>query len=284
MPRASKTTAPKKPTKKKATGGIASRIQSMGEREIPGMKVNVYGQSGTGKTRFWSTWPQPTLVILASGGDDPGELISIDTPANRKGIDELVIQKLSDINELVEAIKSGELNKYETVVLDHASGLQDIAVKELLGLENSPVQMGWGTASQQQWGQIGLAMKEALRHLLGLKQNVLIIAQQREFNVDNESDQLMPYVASALSPSVVGWLNPAVDYIVQTYKRNKVVTKTKKIAGKEVEQTVQTDEVEYCLRVGPHSMFTTKFRTASEDELPGSLVNPTYDKFVALVK
>src|SRR5438105_14808538 len=63
-----------------------------------GIKIILYGRSGTGKTTLWATFPKPILVALCSGGSRPGELRSIDTPGNRKVIEPKVIRTSEDID------------------------------------------------------------------------------------------------------------------------------------------------------------------------------------------
>jgi hypothetical protein len=113
--------------------------------------------------------------------------------------------------------------------------------------------------------------------------NVVIVAQEREFNTEDNNDLLMPFVASALTPSVVGWLNPACDYIGQTFIRQKEVIKKVKIAGK-VKERRMTDGVEYGLRTAPDPTFTTKFRLPKGTPVPDVIIDPDYDKIYALIR
>jgi hypothetical protein len=176
-------------------------------------------------------------------------------------------------------------NLFKTVVLDHASGLQDLVLAEILGIEEVPEQLAWGTASQQQWGEVALKMKTYLRALLNLSQNVVIVAQQRVFEPKEEDSVGSTYVASALSPSVVGWLNPACDYICQTMKKQKMTEKTYKVGKKEMTKQIPGKGVDYCLRVGPHETFTTKFRLPKGAAiLPEIIVDPNYDKLIKLIR
>jgi hypothetical protein len=284
MPKIAKQTA--KPTRKKTVRkkGVIERIQPIGFDDDEGIKINIYGKSGTGKTTLWSSFPAPILAIICSGGSRPGELRSINTAENRKRIKAVTIQESSEIAEIVEHQK--ETEEFKTVVLDHASGLQDLKLKEILGIEELPAQLEWGTASQQNWGQCALQTKETLRALLSLNCNVVILAQERAFNTDEDSDSLiMPYVGSALTPSITGWLNPACDYIVQTFIRNKVITKTRKVGKKEVTTTSRGKGVEYCLRVGPDEVFTTKFRVPKERKINEDIiVDPNFEKINRLIK
>ena len=274
----------KKTVKKKRAKKARNVLDRIGPIDFgdDGIKINLYGKSGTGKTTLWSTFPSPILAIVCSGSMKPGELRSINTKENRKRIQQVTIQNSLEIKELIDFQK--ETEKFKTIVLDHASGLQDFVLKEILGLDELPAQSSWGMAKQQDWGQCGLRMKELLRALLGLDCNVVIVAQERDFNADTESDLLMPFVASALTPSVVGWLNPTCDYICQTFIRQKTKTVTRKIGGKTTTTTQKGKGVEYCLRTAPDEIYTTKFRIPRGGEaLPDVIVDPSFSKIKKLI-
>jgi len=253
--------------------GVLARIAPVSAVDT-GLKINVYGRSGTGKTTFACTFPKPLLLI---GTEDGTKSVS-----NVKGVDFVMLEESGEIGELVDFCSK---SKYKTVVLDTATGLQDLILKEILGLEELPVQKSWGMATRDQWSQCALQTKERLRQLLGLDCHVVILAQEREFNVETDaSDLLMPYVASALTPSVTGWLNPACDYICQTFIRPKVGVKRVKIGGKVIEKEVKERGAEFCLRVGPDAVYTTKFRAPKGWDIPDAIVDPSYDKLVKLIK
>jgi len=245
-----------------------------------GISINIYGRSGTGKTTLWATFPGPILCLVCSGGKRPGELRSVDTPEYREKITPRIVTSADSLRRELESAVD-----YETVVLDHASGLQDLLLKEVLGLDELPAQRSWGMAQQSDWGQCALMMKEVLRAILSLRCNRVIVAQEREFNVDTESKLLMPYVASATTPSVVGWLNPACDYIVRTVLRKQTVERKVKIGTKVCTRQVETGEMEYALQVGPDDVFTTKFRKPRGGaKLPDFIVDPDYDKIMELIR
>lgn len=272
---------PRKKTRRKKTESVVDRIEPLSVDD-DGMRINLYGRSGTGKTTLWATFPKPILAIICSGSSKPGELKSINTKEYRKTIEQVEIEKTSEIRELVEYQKAEE--KFATVVLDHATSLQDSTLKEILGLEEIPAQASWGMAKQQDWGQCALQMKENLRALLGLSCNIVIVAQEREFNTDNENELLMPFVGAALTPSVTGWLNPACDYICQTFIRQEVVEKRMKIGKSEKTMQVRGKGVQYCLRTAPHEVFTTKFRVPKGTPLPEVIVDPSFEKIQKLIQ
>lgn len=275
MPQISKQT----PTVRKKTGSVIDRIgEGWGGNFL---KILLYGQSGTGKTTLWATFPGPILAIICSGSRKPGEMKSIDTPEYRKKIQPVVLYDSAECKQLVEHVQ--ETGRYKTVVLDHVSGLQDLTLKEILGLDELPAQKGWGLAKQDQWGQSTLQCKEIIRSLLALDTNVVIIGQERESEPKEDSEIQLPHVGVATTPSLAGWLNPAVDYICQTFKRAKMVERRNKIGGKEVVTMERGKGVEFCLRTAPHDIFTTKFRKPKGKPLPELIVDADYNKIMTII-
>jgi hypothetical protein len=278
---------PKKVAKKVESEDPWERISPIGFDESKGLKMLLYGASGTGKTRIWSTFPGPILGVIASSLRNPGETLSIDTPENRKKISQVTVRKIAEVLTLVE--KQRETERFKTVVLDHASGLLDFAMKEVLGIEEMPAQLSWGVASMQQWGEGGGNCREILRSLLNLDCNVVIVAQERDFSKkEGESpsaaDMMFPTISAGLIPSLTGWLVPCCNYVCQTFKRNEMKDVVTEINGEEMVEQVPTGKVEYCARTGAHSVVTTKFRVPPSVKLPDVIVNPDYSKFLKLIK
>lgn len=283
MPKIKKQTPVKKRTVKKQSpkrSGVLGRIGPI-EFGDEGIKMSLYGRSGTGKTTVYSTFPGRILVVICAGSMKPGELRSISKKDYHK-IDQVVIHEISEIATVLE---HAENENYATVALDHCSGLQDMVMMDILDLKEIPTQLSWGTASQNQYGQGTNQMKTLLRSFLNLSCNVVLVAQEREFNTDTESSLIMPYVSSAMMPSVTGWLNPLCDYLCQTYIRPATTEKTMKVGGKEIKKQVETGGVEYCLRVGPDPVYMTRFRIPKEQskKLPNAIVDPTYAKIKKLI-
>jgi hypothetical protein len=237
------------------------------------LSMVLYGRSGTGKTTLASSFPKKSLIIGAEDGT-----LSVH---NVKGLDFIKIERSTDIVEVASVF-----NQYKTIILDSASSLQSLVLKEILGLDEIPVQNTWGMASRQDWMQVGIQVKEYLRLILGHEEaHRIIIAQERVFSSDDEESEIItPHIGAALSPSIVGWLNPEADYIGQTFIRDEMGTKKLKIKGEVKIKKEKTGRKEYCLRVGPDSVYTTKFRRPkSTNELPDVLVDPSYEKISKLI-
>jgi hypothetical protein len=269
--------------------GVLDRIVPMGFDDDDGIKVLVYGRSGTGKTSLWATFPGPILSIICSGGDKPGELRSVDTPANREKIHKVVLSHSNEMSTLAQYMAHPEASGFKTVVIDHLSALQDKMLAELLGIEKVPEQKSWGLASQQTWGQLAAAIKEYMRAFLSLPINVVMVAQERVFSAKEGSetyaeDVIKPFVGPNLSPMTAQWLCPAVDNIVQTFIRQRT-TVTKMQVGKNQVDRIEAvkGQVDYCLRIGPHEAFWTKVRSPGRN-LPPEIIDPDYDKLSEIIR
>lgn len=265
------------------TRSVFERIRSIGFDPDDGIKILLYGRSGTGKTTTWATFPKPILALIVSGGDKPGELRSIDTDEYRGQIDQVVLQSSKDIDEIINGWADLPRD-YQTVVLDHASGLQDKVLAEIMKVDQLPAQKTWGMASREQYGACVAQCKELFRLMLGMTCNVVIVAQERASNETGESELLTPSVGAGLMPSLVSWLNPACDYIGQTLIRPRKEMKTTSIGGKTKEIEVKTKKKEYCLRTAPDEVYTTKFRVPKGRPMPDFIIDPTYDKIMALIR
>jgi hypothetical protein len=278
MPKVRKQTARRKATTKRPKN-VIDRITDI---DIPdGIKICIYGRSGTGKTRLWSTFPKPILAILCSGGSKPGELRSINTPANRKVIKQVVLGNSEELHEIVEWQDTEQ--KFNTLVLDHVTGLNDVLLAEVLGLDEPVAQNSWGLATQQQYGQVSLQIKTHLKRMLSLSANVVIVGQEREFNNDEQSQLISPYVGAALGPSAFGWLGPACDYVAQTYIKPVTEEKVTTVGSEEITEEVFTGDAEYCLRTGTDAVYSTKFRVPPGTDLPHHIVDPTFTKIKKLI-
>lgn len=284
------------PTQTSRPGSLLSRAVPVSQMTRNGIKMSLYGRAKTGKTRLLATFPKPVLII---GGEDGTASISTVPDVTfiqviMRGQDVLLgldgkpkpFIHLDQLGGLVEEVKG---SRYATVGLDGASFLADMYLAQILGVVKLPEQKSWGMAAREQYGQQGLQMKTTLRAMLDLPQHVVIIAHERNFNDEGSSSELItPHVGSALSPGVTGWLNGAVEYICQTFIREKtVVTREALVEGAEpVELRTKTGEMEYCLRTGPHPVYHTGFRLppTANFKLPDVIVDPTYEKIAALVR
>jgi phage nucleotide-binding protein len=278
MPKVSKQARPVKKkvarTNNKPTGTVWDRITAVGETDSH-IRMVVYGKSGTGKTRFSCTFPKPLLLIETEVTEGTKSIVG------DKGVDFITLNTTDELPVLIEGLTD---SKYKSVVLDTATMLQDLVLKEILGLEELPVQKSWGMASRDQYGQCGIKVKEYMRALLNLPMHVIVTAQERDFNSEDSSGVLDPSMGPALTPGVTSWLCPAVDYLCQTFIKQRTITKRMKVGDKEHETEVKTQDVDFCLRTMPHEVYMVKFRLPRGKQLPQLIVDPSYGKVAKLLQ
>ena len=246
---------------------ILSKIRPVSQ-QTQGIKLCLYGRGKTGKTRLACTFPKPILIMGTEDG----------TKSVKSSKDTFIaqVERSLEVDELAEYAKT----RYTTVVLDTAGGLQDLILKEVLGLDNIPVQKGWGFARREDWATTGMQIKERLRSVLTLADqgiNVVIIAHERSFNNEEASQEtVVPSIGAAISPTSANWLNGACDYICQAFiRQHEGISKQTIGVGKDatvISTKTLTGKMEYCLRIGPHPIYATGFRLDVGAELPDSIV------------
>jgi hypothetical protein len=290
MPVVTKQAANHKPvTTPKLKTGVLSRVIPVSEMSHEWLKISLYGRSKSGKTRLISTFPKPVLIL---GAEDGTKSIS-----NVKGVDflRIVLDEayappkgnyvlLSELLEFIDSLKTSE---YKTVAMDTASALQDLVLADMLGFKEAPLQWNpmqlseqWGKQTRQKYGERADAVKKILNAMLGLPRHVVITAHEKNFNEDDaNADLLFPQIGSALSKSAAGWLNGAVDYICQTFIREK--TETIDSGGIKIE--TKTGKMEYCLRTGTHDIFQTGFRVNPGVRIPDMIVDPSFQKIQSVI-
>lgn len=275
-----KTARSKSPTSSRGgfLGGIRKATEPSG-----GIKMAVYGKSGTGKTTFACTFPGKKLLIRC--GMDDGERSIFNVPDLEVSP---MVKKSSDLDEVIQAQRDEQL--WDTMILDTASEFRMVCLSEVLGLKNVPTQLPWGTADRSDYGDAAIGTKERIRDLLDLAAmgtHIIIVAQEGGIDTEEVSDTslLVPSVAQDLGKSTVGFLNPACDYVVQTFRRRKPskMVKKKLRSGKTVDREIKQKGYEYCLRTSLHDVFTVKFRAPKGTQIPEILVDPDYEKFYSII-
>jgi len=288
MAKVKRQTRPKPRTRKKTTR-LLDNLPVLEYNEK--LKMVVYGRSASGKTSFCATIPGKLLWIICSGGNAAGELRSL-SPEQKKRITPIKLENSDQLLQLNKELSTDTF--YDGVVLDHASDFQDMALAESLGIDELPAQKDWEMATRDDYAARGLTVKTCLRGLLNLvEKDVVIVAQEGEFDVDQVDDEslIQPSIGAALGKSIVTWLNPAADQIVETFIQPKMkrvpvtsVRKKKKANATQKYKLVRDGKkVEYCLRTAPDPLYTTKFRVPKGYEKPEYIVDPDYDKLMEVI-
>lgn len=257
------------------------------------LSLLLYGESGSGKTTTWASFPGPILCIVCSGGKLAGEFKSINTKEHREKIRGVVCNGGDQVLEQLEEAATG---KYQTVVLDHATGLQEVLLRDELGLDEVQLQKSYGFTNKDAYQEMARKTKETLFRLLSIPDcHRVIVCQEKDHNQyaqessDESSDDstLKPCIGGAVSTSVIKWLNPACDYILQAYKRPVTVEKVTKVGTKNVTTRKKTGEIEYCLRCKPNETFITKFRVPRGHELTDLVIgveDSAFDRIMGVIK
>jgi len=244
---------------------IEDRIKPVGEIE-PFLTMLCYGQAGRGKTVFACSFPKPLLLLdIREEGQD--------SVSDVEGVDLLAVERWQDIEDAYWMLESGK-TKYKSVVIDQLTSMQALAIaetRERLGMKPGE------TLSQRSWGNVSGMMMTWIEHFRNLKKNKLHVcfnAHERTRDAEETDDErIAPSVGSNLTPSIASFVNGAVAVIGNSFIRERTDKKTK------------TREVRFCMRIGPHAYYAAKVRRPlSAGPAPDVVVNPTFDKIMAIIK
>ena len=124
------------------------------------LKVLIYGKSGTGKTTFASTFPKPYVFDFDGGMlSQRSKDVDFDTYDTWNGV-------LSKLEELERE------KKYETLVLDSVTTMQEYMMKQILTLTRKP------RGTQYEWGILVLDLKDLFLRLSKMAPNIVITAHE----------------------------------------------------------------------------------------------------------
>jgi hypothetical protein len=227
------------------------------------MSALFYGRAGTGKTVVACTFPKPLLLIdIREKG--------YDSVSHVPGVHLAKVNTWEEFEELYWHLESGA-SKFATVVIDQVSQLQDVLMDDVRNKNNvsdsDPI-------SRRLWGEISGGMKTWInnyRDLVDKGIHVCMLAHERSTDGgDAVEDQIDPSIGPRVMPSVASHLNGAVSVIGNTFIREHFMGK-----GDD-----KVRRVDYSMRIGPHSFYTTKIRHPTGMEAPDVIVNPTFDKIM----
>lgn len=278
-------TAPRSITKP-LTGKVVDRIRPVTTTGLDRLKVAIFGNTKTGKTRLACTFPKPLLIIGTEDGTD--------SVVGSKGVEFVQIERSEELLELTNGqVASG---RWASVVLDNGTKLRDLRIAELWKakggvIPNKKPFLYADSEWKEVWTQCSQDMRDLMGPLLDLPRkvtlNVIVIAQEQDFTSDNavQSEVIKPVIGSALGKAVCGWLHAECSYLLHTFIREQTVEKSVALGNETVKQTVKTGKKEFCLRVGPHEVYWTGFRQhLGAPELPEYIISPTYEKILKLIK
>lgn len=271
---------------KARNGSLLSRAVPVIDVADEGLHCSVYGRLRTGKTRFASTFPKPILFLSPEPGTRsiktiPGiDVISVIIRGAAKPRNDHYIY-LDELGALVAELSESH---YKTVVEDTASKMHELNLATVLGLEEIPVQKSWGFATRAQYGQAGIQTKTQLRSLLELPQHVVILSHEKSLEEDETpSDVMFPTIGSSLPESPARFLNGELDYVFQTYIREKTKTTEQNVNGTKIQMQQKVGGVDYCLRIGPDPVFMTGIRAVPGAKIPDYISDPSYESVMKII-
>jgi hypothetical protein len=183
-------------------------------------KILVYARPKTGKTRLAASAPDVLLVDIKDRG----------TKSVRRDIDPNVypVTQWLEIDDIYWYLKEGN-HPYKSVALDGATGMQTLCMNFVLGEAVAlDATRDPDMPTRQAWGKVGQLMKTQITNYVNLDMNVIFTALTRVNRSGGEDDDDIggdETIGPAVSPSVAGHLEAAVDIIGYLMKRQVMVKK-----------------------------------------------------------
>lgn len=243
--------------------GLSAKRLKIIEKRIVGvreaskyLKVLVYGQNGTQKTRFAATAPNVLIIDINEKGTKS---------ARDSGAHVFHVKKWDDVTYLLWYLRDAD-HDFDSVAIDNLTTLQALCMSHVLkeAGDRDP-NKDPAIASKRDWGKVTELLKPLILNFRNLDMHVIFIAQERTEGDDDEPLFHMPDMSRGNRGIATG----AVDIIGRTYQ--KEVRKGSKKKKKEIATW------EPRMLVGPHEDFITKDRTG---KLPRIVRNPTVPMFI----
>jgi AAA domain len=234
---------------------VVRRIRPVDEI-TPHAKVLVYGDNGSGKTRFAASAPKCLIVDVTEEGT---------RSAAGSGSHYLTADTFDDIGQIYWYLRSGK-HKFESVAIDTITAMENVALAMVLDeAENRDPTRERRMPDQRSWGRANELVKGMLMAYRNLPMHVIFTAQARDV-IDRETEELtartvdLPAGSRGVAMGMVG--------ILGYLEPREVTVKRGSERKREWRDT---------LYVGPHETFSTKDRTNNLGKL---VLNPTMDKII----
>jgi hypothetical protein len=188
------------------------------------IRMLVYARPKTGKTRLIATAPDVLVVDVKERGQK----------SVRRDLNPWVMPVTGwlEIDDIYWYLKEGN-HKFKSVAIDGITGMQTLCMNFVLGEQVAlDASRDPDMPTRQAWGKVGQLMKTQITNFVNLEMNVIFTALTRvNTSRDEDEDDLGDsQTGPAVSPSVAGHVEAAVDVIGYLVKRQ--VTVKKKGGGK----------------------------------------------------
>lgn len=225
-----------------------------------GKLVVIYGKSGSGKTKFASTFPKPMLYIRI--GDDGSNTIK-----GVAGIKAVVADKIGDLITIAEELEKDKI--YKSVLVDTFS----LIVNEW---RNENIVKKKKKMTQQAWGDLLTETEDIINryHKISTKKWVILTGHEVMDSIEGMEDELLPDVRIAVSKGARTYLEGMANYGIHTLKLQREV--------EDKEGNIKT-VVKYAANIGPDPYYWTKLQIDSSIKVPSIIINPTFSKLMKIV-
>lgn len=152
------------------------------------VKMLVYGESGSGKTVFASSWPKCVFLDIDKGMSSVTKKVSripINKTASSTAWDSFI--------RAVNFLENRELHNFETVVVDSLNEMQVIAMRDTISKYPQIRRPYDDLASQSDYGKMLDEFDQEIRRVKALPMHVVLIAQvaPRVYETDDVQPQLV---------------------------------------------------------------------------------------------
>lgn len=305
MPTINKQTAPRAPSVTNGTS-ILSKARPIAQLKRAPLKVLMFGPNRVGKTTLACNFPKPLLLVSFEATDDGGA----ESARKIAGVEHLIHGQdfigLAGTVAVARELKKGG-HKYQTVVIDSATSMQDMVLREILNLEELPQQMSWGTVDSDEYRRRSEKTREGLYSFLQLPMNVVVTAKEKDHNPPKEeritkSGKVAPdmrakflrgvgemsYVGADVGGATAGWLADACGCLCRLYM-DELVEEIDVVSGvgpnkKTTKQRRNTGRYVRVLRTGYHPNFATGIRSSDPDAVPDVIVEATAEKLIKVIR
>jgi hypothetical protein len=252
----------------------------------------LYGSNRVGKTYLSCQFPKP-LALLSCEPEKGGGAKTV------KLVPGIFIKKIRDKAHLIGLAEELAHDTYfKTVVIDSATSLQDLILKELMGLAKVPVQLNWGTVPEDAYRERSEQAKEVLRLFLeDVPKNIIVTAKEKDHTKREErqskQDRLRTFVPESffsadLGAATAGWLADACSYLGRLYveKELKLVRQEVQIGEEKqvIEEWVPTGRSIRRLRTMYHQNFAAGFKSERPENVPEWINNPSFKLIEKVIK
>lgn len=221
----------------------------------------LWGKSGTGKTHFISTLPKPILYIQI--GDDGSNTI-----ADVEGIKAIRAGTMERLKQIGEELQKD--TKYASIAVDTFSLITNVWIDANAIQKKKKM-------TQQMWGDLKVATEELIKIFHSVAENHIVALSCHEASdpIEGMDDEVIPDFSPNTTKGARIYLQGMANYGLHFTKVNKTIVSKKTGEEKEV--------VRYAVHLGANPYYWTKLQIKDTIKVPEMVINPSYDKILAII-